>query len=318
MNFGVIGFGNIARRFAASIPYTTGGRICAIASRSLSPKDSYLLTNPDVRLLRDYDALLRDPEVEAVYIALPHKLHREWALKALRRHLPVLCEKPAVLAVEEMEEIARVSAGEHTYFLEALKTKFSPGMDQLRQDMALLGPLRTIETCFSYDASEERDSFLFDPAQGGALNDLGSYVAGFPLALMPGRAIQNISSKLICQDDGIDLRFHAALTFEGGVTALLDGGIDRDKDRCAVIRGELGAITIPNFHRLTGYEITLEGSPSITRQFPVTGDDMTGEIQALIDDVAAGRIESPRHTHADTLQLLRVLRDIRINGRPSL
>ncbi len=159
MNFGVIGFGNIARRFAASIPYTTGGRICAIASRSLSPEDPYLLANPGVRLLRDYDALLRDPEVEAVYIALPHKLHREWALKALHRHLPVLCEKPAVLAVEEMEEIARVSAREHTYFLEALKTKFSPGMDQLRKDMALLGPLRTIETCFSYDASEERDSF---------------------------------------------------------------------------------------------------------------------------------------------------------------
>ena len=89
MNFGVIGFGNIARRFAQSIPYTSGGRICAIASRSLSPEDPSLRSSPGVRLYRDYGALLRDPEVEAVYIALPHKLHAVWAVEALRRRRPV-------------------------------------------------------------------------------------------------------------------------------------------------------------------------------------------------------------------------------------
>lgn len=317
MNFGVIGFGNIARRFAQSIPYTSGGRICAIASRSLSPEDPSLRSSPGVRLYRDYGALLRDPEVEAVYIALPHKLHAVWAVEALRRRLPVLCEKPAALTVEEMEEIARVSAEEHTYFLEALKTKFAPGLERLRRDTALLGPLRTIETCFCYDASEERDSFLFDPAQGGALNDLGPYVAGFPLALMSGRAVRETSGALTRQG-GIDLHFQAALTFEGGVTALLEGGIDQDRARRAVIRGELGSITVPDFHRLTGYEIALEGRPPILRRFPAPGDDMTGEIQALIDDVAAGRIESPRHPHADTLQILRVLRDIRAGGASAL
>ena len=247
MNFGVIGFGNIARRFAQSIPYTSGGRICAIASRSLSPEDPVLRSSPGVRLYRDYGALLRDPEVEAVYIALPHKLHAVWAVEALRRR-PVLCEKPAALTVEEMEEIARVSAEEHTYFLEALKTKFAPGLERLRRDTALLGPLRTIETCFCYDASEERDSFLFDLAQGGALNDLGPYVAGFPLALMSGRAVREISGALTRQG-GIDLHFQAALTFEGGVTALLDGGIDRDKDRCAVGKRSEGEFLVLDSYR---------------------------------------------------------------------
>ena len=59
MNFGVIGFGNIARRFAQSIPYTSGGRICAIASRSLSPEDPVLRSSPGVRLYRDDGSKLR-------------------------------------------------------------------------------------------------------------------------------------------------------------------------------------------------------------------------------------------------------------------
>ena len=88
MRFGVIGFGNIARKFVQSITYTSGGSICAIASHSAAADDLYMKAHPQVRLYRDYEELLRDPQVKAVYIALPHLDHREWIIKAMGKRHP--------------------------------------------------------------------------------------------------------------------------------------------------------------------------------------------------------------------------------------
>ena len=92
MNFGIIGFGNIARRFAEGIEAAEEGRIAAIASRSLSTDDPYLAAHPQIKYYKHYEDLLQDPKIDAVYIALTHKFHKQWILQAMEHHIPVLCE----------------------------------------------------------------------------------------------------------------------------------------------------------------------------------------------------------------------------------
>ena len=105
MNFGIIGFGKIARKFVQAIEATDEGKIYAISSRSVSMDDPYLKEHPEVKVYKDYEELLNDPQVDAVYIALTHKFHKEWILRSLEHHIPVLSEKPLVLTSTDVDEI---------------------------------------------------------------------------------------------------------------------------------------------------------------------------------------------------------------------
>ena len=122
MNFGIIGYGNIARKFVKSITYTSGGKVHAIASHSLDENDSYLQSHPLVKLYRDYEELLKDEDIEAVYIAVPHYEHKKWIIEAIKHHKAVLCEKPLVLKSEDIDEINQYVKEYQGYCLEAFKT----------------------------------------------------------------------------------------------------------------------------------------------------------------------------------------------------
>ena len=83
------------------------------------------------QVYKDYEELLNDPQVDAVYIALTHKFHKEWILRSLEHHVPVLSEKPLVLTATDVDEIQEKVKKTNTLCTEALKTKFNTGYDQM-------------------------------------------------------------------------------------------------------------------------------------------------------------------------------------------
>ena len=148
MNFGIIGFGRIARKFVQAIEATDEGKIYAISSRSVSMDDPYLKEHPEVKVYKDYEELLNDPQVDAVYIALTHKFHKEWILRSLEHHIPVLSEKPLVLTSTDVDEIQEKVKKTNTLCTEALKTKFNTGYDHLKEDLKKIGNIQTIYAKF--------------------------------------------------------------------------------------------------------------------------------------------------------------------------
>ena len=240
MNFGIIGFGRIAKKFCESIKETEG-KVYAIASHSIEENDPYLLQNPEVKIYRDYEELLNDSNVEAVYIAVPHKFHKQWVIHALM--------------------------------------------------------------------AKGTGSFLFDQEQGGALNDVGPYLVGFALDLIdsPVKDVQGLVKVV----DGIEEHFFGRILFENKVEALLEGAIDEQKDREATITGTLGQIKVPMFNRIIGYTVYLPNEQVIERNYPIKGTDMTKQIQCLIDDVHAGKIENDRHSLQDSIDVITVMEQIR-------
>lgn len=312
MKFGVLGFGNIARKFAKSIEYTTEGEIYAIASRSVDENDEYFKAHPDVRIYRDYTALLENQEIEAVYIALPHLYHKEWIIRALKHHKAVLSEKPIVLNSGDLDEIMEMVKTSDGYCLEAFKTKFNHGFHELKKDLSMIGQIKTIETNFCFDATQGRkDTYLFDKRQGGALNDLGSYVIGFILDIANSK-INRIEAEIEVEND-IEMCFQAKLYFQNGIIGHGEGSIKYDKERYALIKGTRGEIMIPVYNRVTEYTITTDDQ-CVTRHYPLTGDDMTCEIEAVIDDVRHHKHENEIHSLSDSKYLQQVIEMIRKEG----
>lgn len=305
MNFGIIGFGKIARKFVQAIEATNEGTVYAIGSRSISMDDPYLQEHKEIKVYHDYELLLQDPKVDAVYIALTHKFHKEWIEKALEHKIPVLCEKPLVLTSKEADEIIQKASETNTLCTEALKTKFNTGYDNLKNDLKEIGEIQSIYANFCSDASGlPKTSFLFDKEQGGALNDIGSYVLGFILGIHEKEidTIQTTRRDI----DGINYYFKSDIHFKDGCTATAEGAIDREKERYAKIIGSKGEIMIPNYNRITDYVISWKDGRKQTKSYPFIGNDMTMEIEDFINDVKNRVTQSKKHSLKDTKKILQL------------
>ena len=133
IKWGIIGLGNIAMRFAKSLSYTNEGKLYAIASKTKDKRDSFYEQYNCDKVYEDYHELLKDEEIDAVYIALPHGLHKYWSIEALRHKKAVLCEKPVGLNSEEMKEIKKEALLNNTFFMEAMKTRFIPLIHTIKE-----------------------------------------------------------------------------------------------------------------------------------------------------------------------------------------
>ena len=156
VRWGVLGAGRISHRFASSLKEVDGARLVAAAGRTPSHVEEFCrafsidaahsYATADDSGDAAYDALIADPDVDAIYLALPHGMHAHWVCRALRAGKAVLCEKPAVLSEEEALSIASTSRERGVLFMEAMKNRFCPMRtrvkDLLRVSLAVLSRLK--------------------------------------------------------------------------------------------------------------------------------------------------------------------------------
>ena len=171
-----------------------------------------------------------------------------------------------------------------------------------KEDLKLIGKLKSIEANFCFNGTDKKDSYLFDPKQGGALNDVGSYVVGFVLALVDA-PVESVESH-IEKENEIEMNFKATLNFKNEVQGKVEGSINYNKERYALIKGEKGEIYVPMFNRVVEYTIHLENEV-MQKTYPIEGDDMTLEIQALINH------NQSTHTLQDSKKLQETIERIR-------
>ena len=181
LNWGIIGPGTIARAFAGGLAHSKTGQLVAIASRS--PKPDLADKFPGARVLKGYDALLADKEVEAVYIATPHPQHAEWAIKAAEAGKHVLVEKPLALSAFEIDAVFHAHKKAGTFAGEAYMYRLHPMIGRLIaliRDGAI-GEVRMIQSSFGYQMGSIDPTlkhFRNDLAGGGILD-----VGGYPVSI---------------------------------------------------------------------------------------------------------------------------------------
>lgn len=133
IRWGIIGAGNIAKRFTISSAQTKEGILYAVANRTLEKAEAFKKNYPCEKAYGSYEALLKDPQIDMVYIALPHQYHFKWIKKALLEKKAVLCEKPATMNATQMREIKKLAKINGVFFMEAMKNRFVPVSEKINE-----------------------------------------------------------------------------------------------------------------------------------------------------------------------------------------
>jgi predicted dehydrogenase len=253
LRIGVLGAARIAEqaliRPASAVPAVT---VAAIAARDPSRADAFALQHGIPVSHPSYDALLADPEVDAVYVPLPNALHAPWTLRAIAAGKHVLCEKPFSSNAAEAADVADAAAGSGLVVMEAMHYRYHP---LVRRMVSLLrsgaiGRLRTVQCWTNWPVSDPGDIRYDYAAGGGALMDGGCYAVDC-LRLIAGEpsVAGALADPLPAPQDAVDRAMAARLTFPAGVTGWFESSFIRAGEFRAdvYVTGDEGTLWLQNF-----------------------------------------------------------------------
>jgi xylose dehydrogenase (NAD/NADP) len=198
--------------------------LVAVASRDRARAGEYAKTWEIERAYGSYEALLADPEIEAVYISLPNTMHCDWSVKALEAGKHVLCEKPLSRHANEVEAAFDAAARTGLSLSEAFMYRHNPQTTRAKElvDGGAIGELRLVRSAFSYSLYDEGNIRLRTDLEGGALMDVGCYTVSGS-RLFAGEP-EKVHGEAWLGPSGTDWVFAGTLRFSGDVLAQFDCG----------------------------------------------------------------------------------------------
>ena len=249
VRWGVMGTADIA--WGQTIPgmqLAEHAELYAVAGRSAEKAERYREHFGFRKAYGSYDELLKDPEVEAVYIPLPNDLHCEWTVRALKAKKHVLCEKPLAVSAAQAEEMFRTAEENGVLLMEAFAYLHSPFVQAVKAelDAGVIGEIRYFESAFITGRRPDTDIRLRRETFGGAMYDLGCYSLSMALWML-GKEPEQILATALFSEKKIDLFTSALLLYENGAVAKLDCGMvlpDGRQDRFLAY-GTKGRIVSP-------------------------------------------------------------------------
>lgn len=254
LRFGIISTGNIARQFIEGINGgATRATVAAVASRSIDTAQAFADTYNIPGAHGSYDALLADPNIDAVYNALPNLYHKEWTLKALAAGKHVLCEKPMGMDAGETKEMFTAAKKADRILIEAFMYRTHPQtkavLAKIRE--GAIGEVKLIRTTFCYRTEKIDGNTRFDQSLGGgAIMDIGCYCVDLARQITgedpsPG-SIQAVGRLVESTDGGkIDVSASGVLVYPSGITSTFTCAMDTQASNLAQICGTTGYIEVP-------------------------------------------------------------------------
>ena len=318
MRLGLLSTADINRKVIPGAHASEKVELVAVASRDLGRAQEYARTWEIGRAYGSYEALLDDPEIDAVYISLPNTMHCDWSVKAVEAGKHVLCEKPLSRHSAEVEHAFDAAERAGRLLTEAFMYRHNPQTARLRQlvDEGAVGEPRVIRSAFSYALYDAENIRLRTDVEGGSLMDVGCYcvsgsrmLAGEPTAVY-GQAYTGPT--------GTDWVFTGALSFADDVLATFDCGTclpERDELEVIGTQGSLflddpwhcripiielrrdGGVDRIELDPVDSYRLELENlSDAISGEAPLLlgREDAVGQARAL--EALHGSAESGRST----------------------
>jgi dihydrodiol dehydrogenase / D-xylose 1-dehydrogenase (NADP) len=321
VNWGIVGPGGIAQRFARDLRLVEGARLAAVASRDQQRAEAFAKEFGGGRATNDLAALADDPSVDIVYIASPHNAHFDIARTLLEAGKPVLCEKPLTVNAAQARSLIEISRRRGVFLMEAVWTRFLPIYRRVREwlDGGRIGEPRLVSSVLCVKFAYNPEDRWFNPAlAGGGLLDLGVY--NLTMTQWVFRAYpEHVAATAHFAATGVDEMLSASLRYPGGRMAQFTCGMTARADNALMIVGEKGFIHVASmFHSATEARLVI-GKESETAHEPLRGEGFEYEIEEAMRCVREGRIESPQIPHADTLATMELIDQIfsRIGPAPA-
>jgi len=323
VRWGILATGGIARSFVAELALLEECEVAAVGSRRQESADAFALEYGVPAAYGDYRRLVEDPDVDVVYVATPHALHREHVEMALQAGKAVLCEKAFTLTAAESGHLVALARERGLFLMEAMWMRCHPVVRRLRQLVAsgALGEVRQVRADLGFVVDRAVTDRLLDPALGGgALLDMGVYPLTFASLFLgePSR----ISSVATLSSAGVDLDVAVALGYDSGAVAAVTATMTAWCPRTASLATDLGRVDLPGpFHHPSGVTWTpyqagrVTGSAEPGRPQPVheevLGRGYTHEALEVVRCLRSGETESPMVPLDDTVALMRQMDAIR-------
>ncbi|MCW1920082.1 Gfo/Idh/MocA family oxidoreductase [Rhodobacter sp. KR11] len=283
VKWGILGAAKFAREhMAPAIHAAHGAELYALATAWPDKAEGFRAFAPGVKVHDSYDALLADPEVEAVYIPLPNHLHVLWTLKALAAGKHVLTEKPIAMHAREVDQIINARDAAKKLAAEAYMIVFHPQWQRAKAlvEEGAIGRVLHVDAAFSYNNKEDHDNIRNKPETGGGgIRDIGVYTYG-SVRFVTGAEPQELTSK-IRRENGVDVWAQVFSVMQGAAgssvgrftySAMTSMRLHNRQE--VVFQGEKGMIRVANapfnagVHDQAQVELHLPGNKVVVERFP--------------------------------------------------
>jgi xylose dehydrogenase (NAD/NADP) len=225
LRWGILSTANITNKLLDS---GSDQQFVAVGSRDASRAEAFAREKGIARAHGSYDALLADPDVDAIYNPLPNSLHVEWSIRALEAGKHVLCEKPMSRRPDEVDRAFDVAERERRVLAEAFMWRHHPQVARAREllEAGEIGKLRVIRAAFAFAATNPDDIRLQAALDGGGLMDVGCYCVSGCRALARAEPVRGYAEYVPGGHGGVDVALAATLRFPGDVLAHFDCAFD--------------------------------------------------------------------------------------------
>lgn len=309
LRFGILGYARIARLHLIpamleaknAVPY-------AIASTNPEKLKQAQADFPFQKAYDNYNSLLKDPNVDAVYIPLPNSLHKEWTIKAARAKKHVLCEKPMALTEEDCLEMIATCRDNGVKLMEAFMYRFTLKTAKLKDLLAnkVIGDVKHIHSTFRF-VMRPGPNIRLDPSLGGgSLWDVGCYPVNLIGMILQDEPVSVCAMKT--DNQGVEYALDAVLKYKNGVICTFGSGFDSHSAQLTEILGTEGTLLVQETFDGTGLPILLYKDGTVT-EIPVPESKRyVMEIEDFSDAMLNGR--EPSFALSETVRNIRLINRI--------
>lgn len=288
----------------------------AVAARELERAKKFADEYGFHKAYGSYEELLADPEIELVYIALPHSHHCEWTKAALEAGKNVLCEKAFAMNEEEAREMLELAEKKNLLLTEAIWTRYMPARKMIDDiiERGEIGQVHSLSANLGYPVTH-KERVMKPELGGGAMLDLTVYPLNFA-SMVFGDKIKGFSASCIMDKSGVDGQDQVTIAYEDGKMASLFSSMYTMTDRTGWIFGDKGMMEIQNINNpeaIRLYECLEGGSPAITKEYSIPPQISGYEYEVVSCALALmeGKIECGEMPHSETIEIMRQMDEIR-------
>lgn len=314
IRWGIVGTGTIASTFASALNSMENTKLAAVASRDCNRARSFAERFHIDKAYDTYEEMVKDPELDVIYIGTPHTEHKSNAALCIRHGKAVLCEKPFTLNASESEYLISLAKEYKVFLMEAMWTKFLPTTSKVKQWIKekQIGEVRHIRISFGYQSEFRWDSRLYNSElAGGALLDVGVYPISYVVHMLDRLPDHIVSSASIGRSH-IDEQNVIIMNYKDGILANISSAIAADTGSDAVIIGDKGKISIPDFWRAEKAFLFDDKNELLeTFHSPFGESGYVYEAYEVNRCLREGRLESDQLPLQDTLEIMKLMDGIR-------
>lgn len=313
LNVAILGAGNIARAMAEAVNGIPDDAVLyAIASRDLEKSEAFKKAWGVKKAYGSYEEMVKDPEIDLVYVATPHSHHYEHAKLCIENGKSVLVEKAFTGNVRQAEEILALAKEKNVFVTEAIWTRYLPARHIVKEliESDIIGEITSLNAEFSVPLSHLPR--MYDPAlAGGTLLDLGMYALTFA-SMYFGDDIVKVESECTKLDTGVDATDDIYYTYKDGRTAHLRSCMVDNTRNEGIFFGSKGKIvvsTLNNYDAIKVYDS--EGTLIKSCPIPPQVNGYEYEVLACKKAIEEGKLECAEMPHDETIEIMRQMDKLR-------